>query len=547
MKVMLSTTPMNRPGGDYNFHLKGARPSTGMVYLGSMLGEQGKFGFGRLTGVDVMLEEPNISEGRFLKSLNKFGPDIFCFTPYEFNLERSKELCALVKALNPNTLVFVGGPLATIAPEYVGKFIHADAVFLGEADFTLREVVNYLTRGGRLEKIDVAGVLPMKKGKPIETANSRKIQTLTQAEYRMIEPDIGLLAEVTKNAGYEKMDFAFSRGCPSKLICSFCQLPATGNKALETGKIIGILKQIKQIPGIKFMCFGDAMFGNGKDGAIRLMKEITREGISFDGFAAEWSLDMLLKAGEKGKREADLEMLNLMKQLHIGGEIGLESLSESQLVKFNKDNYTYEEIKRVLSAVKDQGIITSSGIFLWGFDTTCKEVIETIERAFDLAHSLRRVPITFIDGPVPYMGTVEYAKFMEARKNGGEEFEAALVLMNEYGLVKKTSSRDYPVTLKAPMPLQDMLLQQAIVEMSKMTEKMSFEGREYPPLGLFQMDGDGDEAHLLTMLLAIKKVASEGKYPQSKEVLEMANRALDSIGKNKVAGLLADIIESDLC
>ncbi|MCX6771087.1 MAG: cobalamin-dependent protein [Candidatus Micrarchaeota archaeon] len=558
MKVMLSTTPMNTSGSAFNLGPRPVRPSTGMVYLASMLGKQEKLGFGSKVA-DVMLEEPNLGGMRFLSRVEKFAPDIFGFTPYEFNLEKSKELCALVKAASPGTLVFVGGPLATLVPQYVGEFVHADAVFRGEADFTFRKAVEHLKGGGRLEDMDVEGVLPMKGGKPVETAGSKIIPRITQAQYRMIEPDISLLAAVTMNVGYDKMDFAFSRGCPSKPICSFCQIsPVAGNKSLETGMIIRILKQLAQIPGIKSMIFGDAMFGNGKEGAIRLMREIKREGISFEyGFSAEWSVDMLLKAGEKGKREVDLEMLNLMSLVPIRGELGLESLSESQLAKFNKGRHTYDEVKRVLSSLRKYGIFSTGGIFLFGFDSTCSDVIETIERAFDIAYGLGKersfevayelgaAPFSIADHHSPFIGTGEYAKYMEAMEKETVEAMCARVLMGKFHMIEKTGDINYPFFLKESFPLHDMLLQRALIERIQMDVKLALKGKSYPSLGLFMDEGAGNEAHLLKTLLAIRKVARAEDYPQSGDVLAKANRALESICKNDNVLMLAMDIEME--
>ena len=534
MKVMLSTTPMCRDNDALN-GMESARPSTGMVYLASMLGKQGKFG--TLKVADAILEEPNMNIRRFAESVAREKPDVFGFTAYEFNLKEARELRNLVKKISPETLVFVGGPTATLAPEYVARVTGADAVFRGESDFALPKVIKELDKGIPLRKISAPGFVPVVNGKPVWNPGSDKMPVLTLAEYKLIEPDISLIAGITSKTGYRLMDFAFSRGCPYKVVCSFCQF-STGvtNRWLGVDATIGILKQIAKIPGLILMCFGDAAVGNGKEGAIKLMREIEKEGMKFMfGYNGEWSLDMFLKQGKIGNREVDLEMINLMRSAHFGGEIGVESLTSGQLIKFNKMRHSFGETMRVLEALKANSICHNFGIFLWGFDTKPEDTIENIGRAFKLANGLGGTNMYIVNSPTPYFNTGEYQKFMKALADKSEAGRQVKTTLEMLGRLEDTGDRKFPYHMETTLPL-DTLMLKAYVKQVHMHLSGLEKFVDYPPKGLF--NSKEDELNLLSILISIKVEAE--KDPARIETARKAQTALEEIckinGMAKMAG-----------
>src|SRR3989338_2085229 len=92
MKILLATTPMS---ADYNDDAK-VRPSTGMLYLGSMLGHQRNFNMRELPA-EVRIDELNrMTNHERERALTTYGPDVVCVTPYEMNWKEVREYFDMV-------------------------------------------------------------------------------------------------------------------------------------------------------------------------------------------------------------------------------------------------------------------------------------------------------------------------------------------------------------------------------------------------------------------------------------------------------------------
>ncbi|MCX6771086.1 MAG: cobalamin-dependent protein [Candidatus Micrarchaeota archaeon] len=543
MKVMLSSSPHASKGGD-----RGNGPSTGMVYLASMLGCQKNLGLPKLA--DAVLAEPNIGTDNFIRQLHREKPDIFCFTPFEFNIPESKALCKMVKAESPKTRVFIGGNAVTMMPEYMGLKIGADATFRGEADFTFRLAVEQFAKEGKLQSICVPGSMLFIRGEPIKHAQSGAIQEISQNDYRSIIPDINLLRRAASDFNYNAMLMGFSRGCPKKPICSFCQLDHFfKNKALENGTVLNILGELSKIKDIYIMQIVDAMLGNGQAGAMRLLEGIISNKISFrDGYACEISVEMLLEKGEKGSRKPHQGIISLLKLANFQCEIGIESLSEGQLRKFNKDNFTFDELRRVLAALGEHGVRCRGNVFLWGADTTMAETIETIRNAFALALEFGRAPIQIEFFVTPFIGTEEYKKVLGLANSGDEDAASIfkMMMLPSKGTLK-TGDENYPYILRNLYPLADPQLCLAVLDyLNLKSVNKGFPGFDSPRL--FMNDNKNPESDVLAMLHCIRHVA-EMKIgePGMAEAHEKAGEAIVFIERNWPAfAVLGERLEREL-
>jgi hypothetical protein len=456
MKVMLSNTPLGKTQRmGLRTDERTLRPSTGILYLASMLGKQRRLGLSRIA--DVMLEEPNVTGSA--ARIGRYGPDIFGVTAYEFNLDEVKGLIADVKGQSPDTLCFVGGPAATKVPRYVMSFTGADAVFRGEADMTFRNVVAHIKNGGKLKDVRERGV-SVRDGKSIiETSGSGERPHISMNTFEMIDPDIGLIHDLQSLASYEGIDFSFSRGCPSPT-CSFCQISTVpGHRRLSDEKAISILKEISGIPGVRVLVFGDGTFGGGNGGARRLLRMIQDEGLAFPyGMYAELSVEMLLQKGELGQRSPDPELLSLMKETGLRHfEIGIESLSEDQLRKFNKLRFTFDEVCGIFDAIESVGLNGFGPIHLMGIDTVSEEVVDTITKAFMLQARFGPDILSVCDTVIPFVGTGEYQKFMRYMREDPSGATRVRKMLEQVDGIVDISGYEFhaPYLLKYSLPVKD--------------------------------------------------------------------------------------------
>jgi hypothetical protein len=533
MKVMLSNTPLGQEKG---LRLRRGRnvlrPSTGMLYLASMLKAQPKLGFPKVA--DVILEEPNLEGSR--ERISAFGPDIFGVTAYEFNIREVRDLVQSVKSENPDTLVFIGGPTATEAPNFVMHFTGADAVFRGEADLTFRRVVEHLDQGGKLQDVDEAGVLVRDGERTVSTASSKQRPVLSKDDYEAIEPDIGLIAELDDKADYFGIDFAFSRGCPYAR-CSFCQIAPVGrHRKLSHEKAMGIIKEIHSFARRKSLVFGDGTFGGGNKGAKALLRSIIDNYLHFNVMFAEVSVPMFLENGEFGQRNPDMELLSLMRLAGMNVfEMGVESLVESQLKKFNKHRYTYDEVLRVFEAMRSIGHNGFAPTHLMSVDSTAEEVVEGIRKSFEVKNRFGKI-LSVSDMVSPFLGTGEYRKIMRYMQDQPMSGFMLRRTLEDMGAV--IDLRDYgdkhPFIFIHAIPMEDPLLLKACISASPV--RMTAPPHLEEEIGM-------DDFNMLMHLAGIR-FAMEGNYGDRERALDREiDRAFEAAMQSDEHGMTVYMVK----
>ncbi len=437
------------------------RPSTGILYLGSMLGKQPAAGFPN-KAADVLLEDPN-KKGTD-ERVARYGPDVFGVTVYESNIKEVAELISQVRAINPKTLCFAGGPAASAIPNHVLRVTGADAVFCGEADITFRKTIEHLAQGKKLEDIYQPGVHV--KGAYCD-GTSKALPKLTRDEYEAIEPDLSLIRHLDPSADFRSIDFAFSRGCPYQR-CSFCQLPSkSGFRHLSVQKTIRLIREISQMPNVEQLVFGDGTFSGYKEGARRILERMVAEKISFKkGISAEIAVDLCLEKGSVGHREIDWGFLRLLRATGMTCELETGSLSSAQIENFSLPRFSFPELMNLLDAMKTLGMESSGSMMLSGFDTKCEDVIEVIQRYFNLKAHFPDFELDIADAISPYIGTGEYAKFLSALKNEASGSFAIRSDMVRFGGLEDISQDgdEHRYLLRSSIPLSDPVLMKAMAD-----------------------------------------------------------------------------------
>jgi len=502
MKVMLSNAPSTKDAS-WEFRRSSlSGPSTGIVYLASMLGPQKALGFDK-KAADAILLEPNQKGSD--ERIGAFGPDVFGATAYEFNLMEVGDLFAQVRAINPSTICAVGGPAATLVPNHVLRATGADILFQGEAEIPWRSFIEHLDSCGKLEDFSQPGVHIKGLG---ATSGTRVVPRLTLEQFQSIEPDISLIEGFGSDPGIRPVDFAFSRGCPNQR-CSFCQIsPFQEHRRLGLEKTMRIIRDISGIPRANMLAFGDGTFGGGKDGAKELLRRIISSGISFDqGMFGEFTVEMCLGGKQAGMRKADEELLSLM---HEAGmrcfELGIESFSMVQLKKFSKPLFNLTEFLNLMDAVGRMGMEAGGSFHLMGFDTVCEDVLESIEKYFRM--KLVRPDLCFGIGIaiLPYVGTGEYKKFLDIMSRDPSSAMLAHSLMKDHGFMADISDDGdgYPYLFKTALPLLDIPLLKAVCDPAYL-------------MAISTMDLDEEQAKALRLVMLTMAIhRSIGSEPESR-------------------------------
>jgi len=309
--------------------------------------------------------------------------DLVGITVETFTARRSYEIASAYR--RRGIPVILGGIHVNLLQEEAQE--HADAIFLGDAEFMWEDVLNDL-ENGQLKKvyqseigIQPCGVIPTR------TIYGKK--------------------------GYLPLTLLqFGRGCPYD--CTFCAVTQYFDKRHYVRSIDEVLREI-DVQGRKMLFFvDDNIIANPK-----AAKDLFRELIPLKKkWVSQASIDVT----------NDLELMDLMMQSGcLGNVIGFESITESSLHEMRKGpslNRWQEGFKDQIKILRDFGHQTWAA-FTIGFDNDTHESILATE-AFARENKFAFAAFNIL---MPYPGTPLYDKL---RREGRLLYDEKWWLHPEY-------------------------------------------------------------------------------------------------------------------
>ncbi len=209
--------------------------------------------------------------------IREFNPDIVGVSILFSNLNDSAHIIAgIVKKINPKIYVLLGGNhISNSIVDYKENIIHpgddiplikdmeddnVDFALLGEADFTIIELVNKLINKedyskvpGLLKKVSRGKYLDNPPGKSTDLINLPiPARHLVNMEAYF---DIGAFHSA-KSRSNRVLNIMCSRGCPEK--CTFCTTPQMWGAAVRWRQMEHIMKEIKE--GVERFDIGEIQF-----------------------------------------------------------------------------------------------------------------------------------------------------------------------------------------------------------------------------------------------------------------------------------------------
>jgi radical SAM superfamily enzyme YgiQ (UPF0313 family) len=327
-------------------------------------------------------------------------------------IKRAMEMAALVKKTNPGTLIVLGGPHPSFAPEETLEPPDVDAVVIGEGEETFPRIVERFLGGSR----DFSGIkgsaFKDPAGEIFINPPGEMIKDLDSIPF----PSIDIMAvETYFNEGSKygvlqrrsrSLPIIASRGCPSD--CTFC-VRFLGRRFRVRGaeNIVDELAWLKEGFGVKEFNFLDDNFTLHKKRVMEVCDLIHRRG-----------LDITFRF-PNGVREdfLDGDILRVLKSVgcyHL--DFGIESGSQ-RVLNLMKKGKKIEEIAEKVYLCKEHGFKVSAS-FLFG---TPGETLEDMEKTIRFAAALPLDSASF-GIVIPFPGT-------ELRK---EAIEKGLLLHSDY-------------------------------------------------------------------------------------------------------------------
>lgn len=277
------------PCDDRTICAEGA-PLFGLLSLGAYLKKQDY----DVHGMDFNYPSVNIHE-RYLKNpenlveeIRQFNPDVCGITTMTHTRYNAYYWAKIVKGLNKDTKVVLGGVHASAEPVSILKNMpQVDIVVIGEGEITIDELCNAIKTKGDLSRV-----------KGIAYRDNGEVRITPSREY--IE-NIDLLPTIDRRLFLRKeaipkikiLDMMVGRGCPSR--CKFCSSAFfwKGHRRVRSAK--SVVAEIKEsltfFPSINFIKFRDETLLANKETAFEIMGYLKRTRLPWECWSRICDLD----------------------------------------------------------------------------------------------------------------------------------------------------------------------------------------------------------------------------------------------------------------
>lgn len=218
---------------------------------------------------------------KIIRKIEKIQPDVIGFSTMSFYYPYSLSVAKGIKKHFKKIKMVWGGIHPTIFPKQVINNKLVDAVFIGEAEFSIVQYLNNLKSILEGNSIKITGVWYKGKEKIIKSDDPSTIEDLGSLPF--INWDFWDLPRYFKQGiPTNTLPILSSRGCVRK--CSYCSnealMEATGRKKIRYRSVDKVIEEIKKMLtkykklGLESLTFEDEIFGFNKNHTIKLMNKL---------------------------------------------------------------------------------------------------------------------------------------------------------------------------------------------------------------------------------------------------------------------------------
>lgn len=365
---------------------RGFIPPLGLMYVAAYLEKNSSH---EVKILDCQLEKLDWPE--LEKKIIDEKPDVAGITAMTFTLIDVIKTAGIIKKINRNIKVVLGGPHIHIYPEETINIPAIDFLVLDEGEITFKELVEALSANQPAKDLSVIKGIVFKNGEEIINTGYRElIQNLDKLPFpaRHLLPYQKYFS-VLSSASPITTAFS-SRGCPYQ--CTFCNRPHLGKifRARSAKNVVDEMEECQKM-SIKEILFYDDTFGVDRQRVSDICEEIKKRNLTIF-----WDIRTRVNT-------VDEEILNNLKKagcqrIHYGVEAGTQ-----KILNILKKGITLEQAENAFKITKKAGIQTL-GYFMIGSPTeTEKDIMETIKFMKKLDPDFVHVAIT-----TPYPATALY-------------------------------------------------------------------------------------------------------------------------------------------
>ncbi|MBI4804281.1 MAG: radical SAM protein [Desulfovibrio sp.] len=321
-------------------------------------------------------------------TVKEYAPHVVGISSKSQNFASAVRLARIVKAINKDTVVVIGGPHPSMAWPEVMKVPEIDFCVLGEGEVTLVELLNALKTGR--DPADIPG-LALRRNSLVERTSARElIHDLDSLPF----PHASAPTTLVDYALYPPHAYQYifaTRGCPHA--CFYCGSRNVWSRRTRLRSIENVVAELQALRGmgLRSFLFDDDNFGINKSHLKRLCASI---GENCPGIT--WTCEI----------HADLVDIDTATAMRKGGcnavAVGIESGNDGVLRAIRK-GVTVSKALEACSLLKAQGIEVRA-FFIIGFPFDTEDTIADTFKAMQSPHIDKIIYSVF----TPYPGTEAY-------------------------------------------------------------------------------------------------------------------------------------------
>ena len=343
---------------------RGYNPPLGILYIAGYL--EAHTGH-EVMVLDCLVEELGYSEVE--ERIRALAPEVVGITCLTFTLLDVLKAAKIVKVVNPETTVVIGGPHAHIYPKETASQDNVDYVVTGEGEVTMSELVAALERGEK--QPGVPGLVYVRDGEAVDTGRRPPVDDLDSLPMpaRHLTPYEKYHSLLARGSAVTTM--FTSRGCPYG--CKYCDRPNMGRsfRFRSAGNVADEFEKCAEMGIDEFLVYDDT-FTVSRKRALEVCREIVRRELK-----VYWDI----------RTRVDLVNEELLVALKEAGCIrihfGVEAGSDPILKNLNR-GVKVEQVRETFKLTKRIGIGTL-GYFMVG---NPGETRDDVERTMELAREL---------------------------------------------------------------------------------------------------------------------------------------------------------------
>jgi len=330
-------------------------PALGLGYIAAILEKNGY----PIRYIDMYAL--NMTYTDLERELKQEAPKFVGITFDTTTLIPARKVARIIRKINPNCKIIVGGCQVNIYPRETLQLEEFDIGVIGEGECTMLELMAKLENNEKLH--DVAGIIFKEANKLIETPPRPIIKNLDQLPFpaRHLMPLNQYCTDLSKTKLFTTI--ISSRGCPYN--CLFC-LKNPPWRGRSPKNVVDELEAVKNEFGIKEFLFIDLTMTVDKKRVIEICKEIIRR-----------KLDIIWEAQTRTDC-VNQELLHWMKSAGcMRIRFGIES-GDPRILKILRKNISLKQIEQGIKWTKNANLEVIAFFVLGCPGDTIQSITRTI-------------------------------------------------------------------------------------------------------------------------------------------------------------------------